>query len=123
MSVNPLQPKIRGLTYPLALSNGGLSLSSDFDLVSQHVLSVVETRWYERVMRANYGTDDYIFQVLKPAVINSQFQLAIEQNVPEVEAVNVVGEWASSDSGLYRIIITYYIDGVPQPPLSFTLSI
>ena len=123
MSVNPLQPKIRGLTYPLALSNGGLSLSSDFDLISQHVLSVVETRWYERVMRANYGTDDYIFQVLKPALINSQFQLAIEQNVPEVEAVSVVGDWTSSDSGLYRIIITYYVNGVPQPPLSFTLSI
>jgi len=123
MSVNPLQPKIRGLTYPLALSNGGLSLSSDFDLIGQHVLSVVETRWYERVMRANYGTDDYIFQVLKPALINSQFQLAIEQNVPEVEAVSVVGDWTGSDSGLYRIIITYYVNGVPQPPLSFTLSI
>jgi hypothetical protein len=123
MSVNPLQPKIRGLTYPLSLSNGGLSLSSDFDLISQHVLSVVETRWYERVMRANYGTDDYIFQVLKPALINSQFQLAVEQNVPEVEAVSVVGDWTGSDSGLYRIIITYYVNGVPQPPLSFTLSI
>jgi hypothetical protein len=123
MSVNPLQPKIRGLTYPLSVSNGGLSLSSDLDLVSQHVLSVVETRWYERVMRANYGTDDYIFEVLKPALINSQFQLAVEQNVPEVESVTVVGDWTSSDSGLYRIVITYYVNGVPQPPLSFTLSI
>lgn len=123
MSVNPLQPKIRGLTYPLTLSNGGLSVSSDIDLVSQHVLSVVETRWYERVMRANYGTDDYIFQVLKPALVNSQFQQAIEQNVPEVEAVTVVGDWTRSDSGLYRMIITYFVNGVPQPPLSFTLSV
>ncbi len=123
MSVNPLQPKIRGLTYPLTLSNGGLSVSSDIDLVSQHVLSVVETRWYERVMRANYGTDDYIFQVLKPALVNSQFQQAIEQNVPEVEAVTVVGDWTRSDGGLYRMIITYFVNGVPQPPLSFTLSV
>lgn len=123
MSVNPLQPKIRGLTYPLTISNGGLSVSADLDLVSQHVLSVVETRWYERVMRANYGTDDYIFTVVKPAVINSQMQLAIEQNVPELDSVTVVGDWTSSDSGLYRIIITYYVNGVPQPPLSFTLSI
>ena len=123
MSVNPLQPKIRGLTYPLSISNGGLSVSVDLDLVSEHVLSVVETRWYERVMRANFGTDDYIFQVLKPALINSQMQQAIEQNVPEVDSVNVTGDWRSSDNGLYRIIITYYVNGVPQPPLSFTLSI
>ena len=74
-------------------------------------------------MRANYGTDDYIFQVLKPAVINSQFQQAIEQNVPELSGVTVVGDWTQSDSGLYRVIITYYLDGVPQPQLSFTLSI
>ena len=123
MSVNPLQPRIRGLTYPLTLSNGGLAVSADVDLVREHVLSVVETRWYERVMRANYGTDDYIFQVLKPAVINSQFQQAIEQNVPELSGVTVVGDWTQSDSGLYRVIITYYLDGVPQPQLSFTLSI
>ena len=123
MSVNPLQPKIRGLTYPLSIKNGGLATSVDFDLVREHVLSVVETRWYERVMRANYGTEDFIFEVLKPALINSQFQSAIENNVPEVEAVNVNGDWTRSDSGLYRIIITYYVNGVLQPPLSFTLSI
>ena len=123
MSVNPLQPKIRGLTYPLAISNGGLATSVDFDLVSQHVLSVVETRWYERAMRASYGTDDFIFQVLNPALINSQFQLAIEQNVPEVESVTVNGDWSQGDNGLYRILITYYVNGVLQPPLSFTLSI
>ena len=123
MSVNPLQPKIRGLTYPLTISKGGLSTSVDFDLISQHVLSVVETRWYERVMRADYGTDDFIFEVLKPALINSQFQYAIEKNVTEVEAVTVNGDWTQSDSGLYRMIITYYVNGVLQPPLSFTLSI
>ena len=123
MSVNPLQPKIRGLTYPLTIANGGLATSVDFDLVREHVLSVVETRWYERVMRANYGTEDFIFEVLKPALINSQMQSAIENNVPEIEAVNVNGDWTRSDSGLYRIIITYYVEGVLQPPLSFTLSI
>jgi hypothetical protein len=123
MSVNPLQPKIQGLTYPLKIKNGGLSTSVDFDLVQQHVLSVVETRWYERVMRANYGTDDYIFKVVNPPLINSQMQLAIEQNVPEVDSVDVRGDWTQSDDGLYRIIISYYVNGVPQPPLSFTLSI
>lgn len=123
MSVNPLQPQIRGLTYPLTLKDGGLSVSTDVDLVSQHVLSVVETRWFERVMRANYGTDDLMFGIVKPSVINAQFQQAIEQNVPELDYVVVKGDWTNSDSGLYRVIITYYLNGIPQPQLSFTLSI
>jgi hypothetical protein len=74
-------------------------------------------------MRADYGTEDFIFEVLKPALINSQFQASIERDVTEVEAVTVNGDWTTADSGLYRIIITYYVNGVLQPPLSFTLSI
>jgi hypothetical protein len=123
MSVNPLQPRIRGLKYPLTISNGGLATSVDYDLIQQHVLSVVETRWYERVMRANYGTDDYIFQVLNPNLINTQLQIAVSQNVPEVESVEVTGDWTQGDDGLYKVLISYYVDGAPQPPLSFTLSI
>jgi hypothetical protein len=122
MSVNPLQPQIQGITYPLKISNGGLAVSVDLDLVSQHVLSVVETRWYERVMRASYGTDDYIFQVINPQLINTQLQIAVQQNVPEVDTVEVRGNWRSGDDGLYDVAITYYINGTPQPPLSFTLS-
>lgn len=123
MSVNPLQPKIRGIMYPLTVSNGGLATSVDYDLVRQHVLSVIQTRWYERVMRASYGTDDYIFQVINPALINSQLQIAVEQNVPEVDDVRVNGSWLQGDNGLYDVAISYYVNGAPQPPLSFTLSI
>ena len=67
--------------------------------------------------------DDFIFQVVNPSVINSQLQMAVKQNVPEVDSVIVNGDWTRADSGLYRVIITYYVNGVPQPPLSFTLSI
>ena len=123
MSVNPLQPQIRGLAYPLRIENGGLATSVDFDLVREHVLSVVQTRWYERVMRANYGTDDYIFQVVNPPLINTQLQMAVEQNVAEVDSVEVKGDWLQSDDGMYKVIISYYVEGAPQPPLSFTLSI
>ena len=122
MSVNPLQPNIQGIKYPLTVSNGGLAVSVDFDLVSQHVLSVVETRWYERVMRASYGTDDYIFQVINPQLINTQLQIAVQQNVLEVDSVEVRGDWRNGDDGLYDVVITYYINSTPQPPLSFTLS-
>jgi hypothetical protein len=73
-------------------------------------------------MRASYGTDDYIFQVINPQLINTQLQIAVQQNVPEVDTVEVRGNWRSGDDGLYDVAITYYINGIPQPPLSFTLS-
>ena len=123
MSVNPLQPKIQGISYPLRVSNGNLEIAQDLTLVSQHVISVLETRWFERVMRANYGTDDLIFEVLKPAVINSMLQNAVLENVLEISACTVTGDWTSSDSGKYDVLITYYVNGVPQPPLNFVLSI
>jgi len=122
MSVNPLSPRIQGISYPLQIKNGTLATSRDLDLVTEHVISVVQTRWYERVMRANYGTDDYIFEVLNPPLINAQIQKAVQENVPELDAVVVNGDWVAGDAGFYRLIITYYIDGAPQPPLSFTLS-
>jgi hypothetical protein len=123
MSVNPLQPQIRGITYPLTMVNGTLATSVDYDLIQQHIISVLQTRWYERVMRASYGTDDYIFDVVNPPLINSQLQIAIQQNVPEVDSVDIRGDWLQSDDGLYKVIISYYVNGAPQPPLSFTLSI
>ena len=84
---------------------------------------VLETRWFERVMRASYGIDDMIFEVINPPVINSMLQNAIFENVVEVSACTVTGNWLSSDDGKYDVTITYYVNGVPQPPLNFVLSI
>ncbi len=119
----PLSASIRGLSYPLRIENGNLAVSTDYSLISQQIRSVIETRYYERVMRANYGVADNILDVMNPGQVNSEFQASISANVSGLTALNVNGDWITQgDDGVYRVGIVYAVNGVPQPPMEFTLS-
>ena len=121
--VTIMSPTIRGITYPLAVVNGNLATSTDFDLITQQIRSILETRYYERVMRANYGIGDYVLEILDPGQINSAIQYSIIQNVDGLTELNVLGDWITGgDDGVYKVEITYAINGVPQAPLNFTLA-
>jgi len=118
-----LSASIRGISYPLKIVNGNLSVSTDYALVTQQIRSVIETRYYERVMRAEYGIGDYVLEVLDPGQINSAIQYSILQNVSGLTDLSVTGDWfTGGDDGLYRVFIQYAVNGVPQPPLNFTLA-
>jgi hypothetical protein len=114
-------PSKRGLTYPLQIVNGNLAVSTDLDLVREHIVSVLETRPFERVMRLDYGLPDQVFSVVQPEIIDSKISSAIEREVTEVEDLKVMGEWYASEDGLYNVNIYYSVKGIPQPPLSLTL--
>jgi len=114
---------VRGLAYPLTVENGNLKVSSDYATVSQQIRSIIETRYYERVMRADYGIGDYVLEVIDPGQINSAIQYSILQNVPGLSDLLVVGDWQSKgDDGIYKLAIIYSMNGQPQPPLNFTLA-
>ena len=118
-----LSPSIRGITYPLTVENGNLATSTDYALTTQQIRSVVETRYFERVMRAEYGIGDYVLEVLDPGQINSAIQFSILQNVAGITDLSVSGDWQTAgDDGLYRVFIQYSVNGVPQPPLRFALA-
>ena len=118
-----LSPSIRGISYPLRAVNGNLATSTDYELISQQIRSVIETRYFERVMRAEYGIGDYVLEILDPGQINSAIQYSILQNVAGLSDLSVTGDWRSAgDDGLYRVFIQYAVNGVPQPPLNFTLA-
>jgi len=118
-----VSPSVRGITYPLSITNGNLSVSTDYALISQQIKSVLETRYYERVMIADYGIGDYVLEVLDPAQINSAIQYSILQNVPELTELSVMGDWETDgEDGLYRLFIEYEVNGVGQVPLEFTLA-
>ena len=125
MSTSPdvLSASIRGLRYPLTVVNGNLATSTDYSLVSQQIRSVLETRFFERVMRATYGIDDFVLGVMDPSQVNSSLQYSIKQNVPGLTSLTVKGDWLTSgEDGLYTVSIEYGVGGVPQPPLSFSLA-
>lgn len=112
----------RGLTYPLQIVNGKLGLSEDLALVEDQIVSVLETRPGERVMRADYGFDPKIFSTLEPNAINARILFAIEQQVPDVTNVEVDGGVSTADNGVYLAVIKYSVDGVPVPPLTLSLN-
>ncbi len=121
--VTVMSPSVRGLTYPLTVANGNLATSTDYDLVTQQIRSVLETRYYERVMRASYGIGDYVLEVLDPGQINSAIQYSILQNVEGLSELSVQGDWATSgDDGVYKVIINYAVNGATQAPLNYTLA-
>jgi hypothetical protein len=121
--VTVASPQIRGISYPLTVENGNLATSSDYSLVTQQIRSVIETRYYERVMRAEYGIGDYVLEILDPGQINSSIQYSILQNVSGLTNLSVTGNWrASGDDGIYYVFIVYEVNGVPQAPLNFTLA-
>jgi hypothetical protein len=113
----------RGITYPLTVVNGNLAVSENYNLVTQQIRSVVETRFYERVIRADYGVGDHTLDIMNPGLINSEFQTSIMAYVTGLTALTVTGDWLSQgEDGIYKVAITYAVDGVPQPPLNFSLS-
>ena len=118
-----LSASIRGISYPLTVDNGNLATSTDYALITQQIRSIVETRYYERVMIADYGIGDYVLEVLDPGQINSAIQYSILQNVDGLTELNVLGDWKTGgDDGIYTVYIMYSINGAPQAPLNFTLA-
>ena len=112
----------RGLTYPLQIVNGRLGLSEDLALVEDQIVSVLETRPGERVMRADYGFDPKIFSTLEPNAINARISRAVETQVPSVSNMEVDGNVSAGDSGVYQVTLKYSVNGVPVPPLSLSLN-
>jgi hypothetical protein len=114
---------IRGISYPLRIENGNLAVSTDYSLKAQQIRSVIETRFFERVMRADYGVGDHTLEVMNPGQINSEFQTSIAKEVEGLTSLAVSGDWITGgDDGVYRVFIVYSVDGIPQPPVNFSLS-
>jgi phage baseplate assembly protein W len=113
-------PAKRGLAYPLTLSNGGLWLSEDAELKRDAVISVLQTRPYERVMRPAYGTPDYVFEAPpSAAVVASQIQMALDN---QVTGCTFAVEAEAADSGDFTLSIQYQVNGVEQPLIQYRLA-
>lgn len=114
---------IRGLTYPLEVSNGSLKLVEDERIVEQQIISVIETRPFERVMRADYGLPDNTFDTIEPAAIDAKISEAVVEQVGGISDISVKGSWTNAENGVYNVEILYTVSGEPQPPLELSLVI
>lgn len=113
--------EVRGLAYPLEIKNGGLKLVEDADVIEQDIVSALETRPFERMMRADYGLTDNIFEVLKPDAIDARLSEAVIEQVRGVDDLSIRGNWVNGENGVYSVEITYSVSGKPQAPIRLSL--
>lgn len=90
--------------------------------IRDQIVSVLETRPFERVMAADYGTPDQVFDTINPDLINSRIRYAIEKEVEGLSSLRVLGDWSGADEGVYLLKIIYSVRGVLQPPLQLGLQ-
>lgn len=115
---------VRSFAYPLQLgANGQLLLAEDLSVAEQNIISVLETRPFERVMRADYGFEPGIFDTMEPTAINARIWLAVTTYCPAVTDVTVDGGISTADSGIYNVLLKYQVNGTQAPPLNLSLNI
>ena len=115
---------VRGFSYPLQLNNAGQPmLTEDISVVEQNIISVLETRPFERVMRADYGFDPGIFDTMEPTAINARIWRAIDTYCPAVTDLTVDGGISKADNGTYEVLVKYKVNGTTAPPLNLSLNI
>lgn len=75
------------LKYPIQLVDGKLALTSGSLVDRDAIISVIETRLQERVMRPlSYGTPDYLFEsVATASLIPARLELALKNQIPVVK--------------------------------------
>lgn len=112
---------LRDLAYPLALVDGGLAAVSDIDVIRAGILSVLETRPFERIMRPQYGTSNLAFEAHpNPAIVAERVRQSLELQVTEASFV-VTGQ--VNEDGSYYLTIAWSAQDLPQPPIEYRLVI
>lgn len=111
---------IRGIAYRLQVKDGQLVTHDDFELIRDHILSVLETEPYERVMRPDYGTPDFLLRSVTDINLIAQWvRQCLEREIPDV-LFAVQGR--IDDGGAGVLVVRWAVDGQPQPPLEFKLA-
>jgi phage baseplate assembly protein W len=111
---------IRGISYPLNITNGSLQLSYDIETIRDAIFSVLETRPTERVWRADFGTPDFIFESIQnPEIVVSRIKVVLEEQISGVE-FEVKGN--IQEDGAMQVQIYWQINGTLQTPIDFELT-
>lgn len=113
---------LRGLSYPLRLNgSGGLSISSDVDRLREQIMEILTTRFFERVMRNEFGTDYFIFESPAKGAIEASLNQALQSQLDsEIEFAITV---EPDESGSFFILIQWWSEGVPEQSLRLNPAI
>lgn len=112
---------LRDLAYPLTLVDGGLATVTDTDVIRAGILSVLETRPFERIMRPQYGTSNLAFEAHpNPSIVAERVRQSLELQITDA-AFTVQGQ--VNEDGSYLLTITWSVQTIAQPPIQYRLVI
>ena len=112
---------LRDLAYPLRIVDGGLATATDADVVRDSILSVLETRPFERIMRPQYGTSNLAFEAHPNAsVVAERVRQALELQITEASFA-VLGQ--VNEDGSYLLTINWQLASLPQTAIQYRLVI
>lgn len=111
------------LSFPFAIANGTLALSSDGDRDNQDVVATLFTRQPERILRPyTAGTIDFTFSsVTAPSAIAKKMAIAIEEQCPTI--AKCVGLGRIGDNGTMIVQLVYAPKLDPSSNQTLTLSV
>lgn len=112
---------VQGISFPLALdaTRGTLKLSSDADLVRDKIISFLKTEPLERVMRPEYGTENYLFEAAPSIeVIAAEIERRLISFIPQA-TFSTIG--SLNDDGELYIEIFWTLSEVEQDPITLII--
>ncbi|MBW4421184.1 MAG: hypothetical protein KME13_18445 [Myxacorys californica WJT36-NPBG1] len=113
---------ITGLTYPLQIDplTKNLKLSTNVDLIRDHIISYLTDTKKSHIMRPGYGTDDYLFQTYSSwDVIAAEIERSLTANVPQA-TFNVSGSLTDEGEGLIEVEWQY--QGIKQEAIPVLIN-
>lgn len=105
---------VTGLTYPLEISNGSLSISNNADRIYQQIQEVLETRLGERIMRQFFGVPDLVFESFSEELLRNTIVKQIKESlsVSDIEFdVNIT----LAEAGTAVIYVRWKLNGIVDP--------
>lgn len=112
---------IRGLTFPLTISNGSLAISQDEDRIVEQIFEVVQTLVGERVYRQFFGLPSLVFESVSESVLKQRIESQLKKSVsiPQIE-LNVKINNLHQES--VTILITYTLANKSPKTIKYIVS-
>lgn len=113
---------LQGLSYPLRLNGkGGLSISTDIDRIREQILEILDTKYFERVLRSDFGTEYLILSTPSKGTVEASLAQSLERQLdPQIKfRINLEPD----ESGTWYTLIQWWTEEIPEQSLSVSASL
>lgn len=105
---------MKSFTFPLSIVDGDLAVDeSPEEIIESEILSILQTRPFERVFRQNYGTPNFLLKKLDVNYLLIEINAALELSLTSLGfaqvSVEVDSEITQLQLGQINLVISYTV--------------